>query len=156
MANQTRAIRCYNCKGDGHIAKKCIAKKRVKDSEWFKEKMLLAQAQEARVLLHEEQQDFLADSAIFMASLSPAGSINGDAVGPTYDSNILSENDVAHYIPPPEQNNAMILSVIEKMQRQVEKCNTVKENLQKAKDHLDKFDVCIKNRTVISGADVGN
>ncbi|GJZ08885.1 hypothetical protein Tco_0543168 [Tanacetum coccineum] len=64
-----------------------------------KEKMLLAQAQEASVILKEEQQDFLADrpceaptaSAIFMARLSPAGSVNGDDVGLTYDSNILSE-----------------------------------------------------------------
>ncbi|GJZ71486.1 hypothetical protein Tco_0635337 [Tanacetum coccineum] len=94
--------------------------------------MLLAQAQEASVILHEDQQDFLADmleemdddedlqlyttskfkadhvdaydsdcddeataSAIFMESLSPAGSINGDTVDPTYDSNIISE--VPHY-----------------------------------------------------------
>nr|GEU40142.1 hypothetical protein [Tanacetum cinerariifolium] len=34
----------------------------VKDFEWFKDKMLLAQAQEARVVLDEEQHDFLADS----------------------------------------------------------------------------------------------
>nr|GEW58396.1 hypothetical protein [Tanacetum cinerariifolium] len=60
-ANQPRVIRCYICKGKGHIAKQCTAKKRVKDSEWFKEKMLLAQAQEARVILQEEQQEFLAD-----------------------------------------------------------------------------------------------
>ncbi|GKG62833.1 hypothetical protein Tco_0636564, partial [Tanacetum coccineum] len=39
----------------------CTAKKRVKDAEWFKDKMLLAQAQEASVVLNEEQQDFLAD-----------------------------------------------------------------------------------------------
>ncbi|GJY53111.1 hypothetical protein Tco_0444775 [Tanacetum coccineum] len=45
-----------------HIAKQCTTKKRVKDSEWFKDKMLLAQAQEARVVLNDEQQHFLADS----------------------------------------------------------------------------------------------
>ncbi|GKF50309.1 retrovirus-related pol polyprotein from transposon TNT 1-94, partial [Tanacetum coccineum] len=60
--NQPRVIRCYNCKGEGHMAKQCTAKKRVKDSEWFKDKMLLAQAQEAGVVLDEELQDFLADS----------------------------------------------------------------------------------------------
>ncbi|GJV70199.1 retrovirus-related pol polyprotein from transposon TNT 1-94 [Tanacetum coccineum] len=43
-------------------ARQCTARKRVKDSEWFKDKMLLAQAQEAGVLLNEEQHDFLADS----------------------------------------------------------------------------------------------
>ncbi|GJW98819.1 hypothetical protein Tco_0180627 [Tanacetum coccineum] len=35
---------------------------RVKDFKWFKDKMLLDQAQEAGVVLDEEQQDFLADS----------------------------------------------------------------------------------------------
>ncbi|GJU75009.1 hypothetical protein Tco_1266414 [Tanacetum coccineum] len=40
--------------GEGHMAKQCIPKKRVKDVEWFKEKMLLAQAQESWVVLHED------------------------------------------------------------------------------------------------------
>nr|GEV46726.1 hypothetical protein [Tanacetum cinerariifolium] len=47
--------------GEGHIVKQCSAKKRVKDSKWFKHKMLLTQAQEARVVLNEDQQDFLTD-----------------------------------------------------------------------------------------------
>nr|GFC76270.1 hypothetical protein [Tanacetum cinerariifolium] len=33
----------------------------VKDSEWFKDNMLLAQAQEAGVVLNDEQHEFLAD-----------------------------------------------------------------------------------------------
>ncbi|GJU49425.1 hypothetical protein Tco_1218980 [Tanacetum coccineum] len=45
-----------------HIAKQCITKKRMKDSEWFKDKMLLAQAQESGVVLNKEQHDFLADN----------------------------------------------------------------------------------------------
>nr|GEV20906.1 hypothetical protein [Tanacetum cinerariifolium] len=98
----------------------------VKDVEWFKEKMILAQEQEAGVILHEDQQDFLADRleeiddcddllvhtttnfkadhvdaydsncddeetacAIFMASISPAGSINGDTADPSYDFELL-------------------------------------------------------------------
>nr|GEU73118.1 hypothetical protein [Tanacetum cinerariifolium] len=67
-------------------------------------KMLLAQAQEARVALNEEEQDFLADSLeenddimIFnytpqqISSLSSAGSLNDDTVAPTYDFSTLTE-----------------------------------------------------------------
>ncbi|GKC85057.1 hypothetical protein Tco_1140774, partial [Tanacetum coccineum] len=99
----------------------CTTKKMVKDSEWFKEKILLAQAQEAGVILQEEQQNFLADG---LEDLDSDGSINGDVVGTTYDSNILSENDVAQSVPPLEHDNTMVLSIIEQMQSQVEQCNT--------------------------------
>ncbi|GJS09805.1 hypothetical protein Tco_0366601 [Tanacetum coccineum] len=83
---------------------------RGKDSKWFKDKMLLAQAQETRVVLDEEKQDFLADSleetddycdneatsnAIFMANLSPVSSLNDDTVAPRYDSEALFEEP--HY-----------------------------------------------------------
>ncbi|GJW35122.1 reverse transcriptase domain-containing protein [Tanacetum coccineum] len=103
-ANQSRVIRSYNCKGEGHIAKQCTMKKRVKDSEWFKEKMLLAQAHESRVILLEEQQDFLVDSNVISYA----------------DYTVTIENDAAQYVPPPEQNNAMILSVNKQMQSQLE------------------------------------
>ncbi|GKD31584.1 hypothetical protein Tco_1242362 [Tanacetum coccineum] len=158
---------------EGHIAKQYIAKKRVKDVEWFKENMLLAQAQEAGVLYttlnfkadHVDSYDFNCDDdatscAIFMASFSPTRSINEDIVGPSYDSELLYEteyiehfvsnndqcdelmsnsniilyvdymvtieNDAAQYVLPPEQNkDDMILSVIEQIKVQVEQCYMV-------------------------------
>ncbi|GJW33959.1 reverse transcriptase domain-containing protein [Tanacetum coccineum] len=205
------------------IAAWCTEKKRVKDLEWFKEKILLAQAQEAGVILQEEQQDFLADgledldsdcddfqlhttsifkadhadafdsnyddaptaSAIFMVRLSPIGSVNRDVVGPTYDSDILSkvphydtyhetdkfnfvvqeteyskhlvfnndlyneptsDNNVISYadymktiendVHPPEHDNAMILSLIEQMQSQVERCNMVNQEAKSMNESL--------------------
>ncbi|GJR50367.1 reverse transcriptase domain-containing protein [Tanacetum coccineum] len=60
ITNQSKVIRCYNCKGKGHMARHCTQPKRPKNSEWFKEKMLLAQALEAGVILDEEQLAFLA------------------------------------------------------------------------------------------------
>ncbi|GJT48427.1 hypothetical protein Tco_0974584 [Tanacetum coccineum] len=115
--------------------------------------------------------------AIFMASLSPAGSINEDTAKPSYDlelpsetiyndhpvfnnnscdeltsnSNVILyvdyivtiENDVARYVPPPEQDkNAMILSVIKHMKGQVEQCNMVNSeakcvNESLSNEHLD-------------------
>ncbi|GKF64234.1 putative ribonuclease H-like domain-containing protein [Tanacetum coccineum] len=63
-ANQTRVIRCYNCQGEGHMARQCTQPKRPRNSEWFKEKMLLVQAQESGIVLDEEQLAFLADLGV--------------------------------------------------------------------------------------------
>ncbi|GKE88156.1 hypothetical protein Tco_1565631 [Tanacetum coccineum] len=208
------------------MAKHCTARKRVKDFEWFKDKMLLAQAQEGGVVLDEEQHDFLAGSlketddckdlqlqatinfkadyvdaydsdcddkatanTIFMAYLCPIGSLNDDTVAPHYDSYILSEvphyetyhdsdvfnsniqeleyienivftnesydklkgnndvisytdymltigNDEDNYVPPPEQKNDMMLSIIEQIKSQVEKYNTVNQEAKSVKESL--------------------
>ncbi|GKC57461.1 hypothetical protein Tco_1085059, partial [Tanacetum coccineum] len=174
-----------------------LQRKRVKDSEWFKDKMLLAQAQEVGVVFNAEQQDFLADNcddevaanAIFMENLSPVGSINDDMVEPRYDSDIHSEvpyydtyhdydmlnsniqelgyienivsnnesydelkgdidvisytdymltigNDKDNYVPPPVKKNDMMLSVIEQMKSQVEKCNMVNKESKRVNESL--------------------
>nr|GEW87954.1 hypothetical protein [Tanacetum cinerariifolium] len=123
-------------------------------------------------------------NAIFMANLSPIGSLNDDTVAPRYDFNTLSEvpyydtcydsdvlnsniqelgyienivsnnesydelkgnidvisytnyiltirNDEDNYVPPPVQKNDMMLSVIEQMKSQVEKCNKVNQEAKK-------------------------
>nr|GFB65347.1 hypothetical protein [Tanacetum cinerariifolium] len=44
-SRKQRVIVCYNCKGEGHMSKQCIKPKRKKDEAWFKEKVLLVQAQ---------------------------------------------------------------------------------------------------------------
>ncbi|GJX19235.1 retrovirus-related pol polyprotein from transposon TNT 1-94 [Tanacetum coccineum] len=62
--NQTRVIHCYNCRGEGHMARQCTQPKRPRNSEWFKEKMLLVQAQESGVILDEDQIAFLVDLGV--------------------------------------------------------------------------------------------
>ncbi|GKA38633.1 retrovirus-related pol polyprotein from transposon TNT 1-94 [Tanacetum coccineum] len=61
---QERVVKCYNCKGEGHMARQCTQPKRPRNDAWFKEKAMLAKAQETRKFLDEEQLSFLADPGI--------------------------------------------------------------------------------------------
>nr|GEY91542.1 hypothetical protein [Tanacetum cinerariifolium] len=49
-----RIVICYNYKEEGHMSKQCIKPKRKRDEAWFKDKVLLVQAQANGKILHEE------------------------------------------------------------------------------------------------------
>nr|GEZ51105.1 hypothetical protein [Tanacetum cinerariifolium]GEZ51424.1 hypothetical protein [Tanacetum cinerariifolium] len=50
---------CYNCKGEGHMSKQCTKPRRKRYDSWFKDKVLLVQAQANDKILHEEELSFL-------------------------------------------------------------------------------------------------
>ncbi|GKE25162.1 hypothetical protein Tco_1436674, partial [Tanacetum coccineum] len=57
---QARQIKCYNYNGICHITRNCTQPKRPQNSEYFKDEILLMQAQENGVALDEEQLLFIA------------------------------------------------------------------------------------------------
>ncbi|GKF62392.1 hypothetical protein Tco_0182446, partial [Tanacetum coccineum] len=61
---QARVVRCYNCQGERYMARQCTQLKRLRNSTWFKEKILLVQAHEVGHVLDEEQLAFLADPGV--------------------------------------------------------------------------------------------
>nr|GEY96128.1 hypothetical protein [Tanacetum cinerariifolium] len=63
-SRKQKTVICYNCKGEGHMSKQCTKPKRKQDDSWFKNKMLLVQAQANGQILNEKELAFLADPRI--------------------------------------------------------------------------------------------
>nr|GEV41161.1 hypothetical protein [Tanacetum cinerariifolium] len=59
---QKSGIQCFNCKEYGHFAKECRKPKRVKDSAYHMEKMLMCKQAEQGVPLQAKQYDWLANT----------------------------------------------------------------------------------------------
>ncbi|GKE06651.1 hypothetical protein Tco_1398669, partial [Tanacetum coccineum] len=181
--------------GEGHMARQCTQPKRPKNSEWFKEKMLLAQAQESGVVLDKEQHALLTDQGdrvdsgpdtqtlpttdIFQtydldtfesdcdeATISKCNRysehtsfVNTSDIKITSDNNIISydqymkenESEVIQGTISPEQQNAMIMSVIDELSNQVAKYNAANQEnkimnesltaeLERYKEHVKNFE----------------
>ncbi|GKB33314.1 integrase, catalytic region, zinc finger, CCHC-type containing protein [Tanacetum coccineum] len=63
-SGKQRIVTCYNYKGEGHMSKQCTKLTRKRDDSWFKDKVLLVQAQASGKILHEEELTCLADPGI--------------------------------------------------------------------------------------------
>ena len=44
-SGQQQVVKCFNCQREGHMARQCTQPKRKRDVAWFKEKVLLVEAQ---------------------------------------------------------------------------------------------------------------
>ncbi|GJZ15145.1 retrovirus-related pol polyprotein from transposon TNT 1-94 [Tanacetum coccineum] len=63
-SGQQRIVKCFNYHEEGHMARQCLKLKRKRDAMWFREKVLLVEAQENGKVLSEEDLEFLADLGI--------------------------------------------------------------------------------------------
>ncbi|GJZ39092.1 retrovirus-related pol polyprotein from transposon TNT 1-94 [Tanacetum coccineum] len=96
-SGKQRTVICYNCKGEGHMSKQCTKPKRKRDDSWFKDKVLLVQAQASGQILHEEELAFLADPRILegqatqtvMSSSEQSNVVNHSETEITSDNNII-------------------------------------------------------------------
>ncbi|GKA63788.1 hypothetical protein Tco_0763394 [Tanacetum coccineum] len=63
-SGKQRILTYYNYKEEGHMSKQCTKPRRKWDDSWFKDKVLLVQAQASGQILHEDELAFLADPGI--------------------------------------------------------------------------------------------
>ncbi|GKB81420.1 putative reverse transcriptase domain-containing protein [Tanacetum coccineum] len=120
-SGKQRTVICYNCKEEGHMSKQCNKPKRKRDDSWFKDKVLLVQAQASVQILHEEELIFLlmiwmhmtdcdelnTAKVALMANLSHYGS---DALSEVYNHDNVNNdmtNQVVQAIPSSKQSNVV-------------------------------------------------
>nr|GEY35950.1 ribonuclease H-like domain-containing protein [Tanacetum cinerariifolium] len=132
------------------MARQCTEHKRKRDATWFKDKVLLVEAQGNGKVLNKKNLEFLADPGIAEGPVTQTVITNNVAYQADdldaydsdyddittakvalmanlsrYDSNVLSENTNSS-----AKQDAMILYVFEKLSNQVTNCNKVsKDNL---------------------------
>ncbi|GJU80571.1 putative reverse transcriptase domain-containing protein [Tanacetum coccineum] len=164
-----RVVKCYNCQGEGHMARQCTQPKRPRNAAWFKEKAMLAEAQESGQILDEEQLAFLADPGILDGQASQTTIPNNAAFQTedldAYDSDcdddsnakaILMANlsnygsDVILEVPHSEpyhhdMDNQSVHAIVE-ASSELPKVSLVNTSLKKLKIYLSKFDTVVKKR----------
>ncbi|GJU56261.1 hypothetical protein Tco_1229975 [Tanacetum coccineum] len=71
-------------KGKATCPNRCTKTKEEKDDSWFKDKVLLVQAQESGQILHEEELAFLADPGILEGQATPYFALHGEFISLSY------------------------------------------------------------------------
>ncbi|GJR07107.1 retrovirus-related pol polyprotein from transposon TNT 1-94 [Tanacetum coccineum] len=130
-SGKQRTVICYNYKGEGHMSRQCTKPKRKRDDTWFKEKVLLVQAQAHTDDLdaYDSDCDKLNSAKVtLMANLSHYGS---DALA---EYVIESQQETVQNSNYSAQRDDLILSVIEKLKTQV--ANYTKTNLERYKEQV--------------------
>ncbi|GJV79861.1 hypothetical protein Tco_1515731 [Tanacetum coccineum] len=112
----------------------CTKPKRKRDDSWFKDKVLLVQAQASGQILHEEDLAFFADPGIPEDELNTA-KVDLMANLSHYGSDALAEAAVQNSNSSTQQD-ALILSVIEQLKTQVVNCTRINLDNKSVNDTL--------------------
>nr|GFB38460.1 hypothetical protein [Tanacetum cinerariifolium] len=111
------------------MTRQCPKSKRKRDATWFRDEVLLVQAQGNGKVLNEEELEFLADPGIAEDYLQ--NEIISDSNIIPYSQYLLeTQNAAVQDTNSSTQQDAMILSMFEQLSYQVTNCNKVnKDNL---------------------------
>ncbi|GJS31672.1 hypothetical protein Tco_0492292 [Tanacetum coccineum] len=122
--------------GESHMARQCPKAKRKRDATWFKDKVLLVEAQGSAYQVDDldaydsDYDEISTAKAVLMANLSK-NEITSDSNIIPYSQYLLeTQNAAVHDTNYFAQQDAMILSMFEQLSNQVTNCNKVnKDNL---------------------------
>nr|GEV42009.1 hypothetical protein [Tanacetum cinerariifolium] len=151
---QGKPIKCLNCNGLGHIARNYTQPKRQQNSDYFKDKMLLMQAQENGAVLDEEELLFLTGEQTNNFDADECDAFNSDVDDEPTTQSILMAN-LSSAGPTNQQaspSNASILSKVHDPKNAIDPCddnqdeheihNEVQQKniIDSIRDHMDPND----------------
>ncbi|GKD61513.1 retrovirus-related pol polyprotein from transposon TNT 1-94 [Tanacetum coccineum] len=149
IGNNGNQIRCYNCRGLGHLARNCTVRPRRRDAAYLQTQLLIAQKEEAGIQLQAEEFDLMAAAVdldeieevnancILMANLQQA-STSGTQTdkAPVYDSDGSAEvhnydncydNEIFNMFTQEEQYTELLEPIPEPHQVQQNDSNVISE-----------------------------
>nr|GEV92650.1 hypothetical protein [Tanacetum cinerariifolium] len=129
-------IRCYNCRGVGHVARDCTVRPKRRDAAYLQTQLLIAQKEEAGIQLQVEEYDLMAATAdldeieevnancILMANLQQASSSGTQTDStPVYDTDGSAEvyenydnNEIFNMFTQEEQYTELLEPITEPQQ----------------------------------------
>ncbi|GJR49942.1 copia protein [Tanacetum coccineum] len=149
IGNNGNQIRCYNCRGLGHLARNCTVRPRRRDVAYLQTQLLIAQKEEVGIQLQAEEFDLMAAAAdldeieevnancILMANLQQA-STSGTQTdkAPVYDSDGSAEvhnydncydNEIFNMFTQEEQYTELLEPIPEPHQVQQNDSNVISD-----------------------------
>ncbi|GKA46881.1 gag-pol polyprotein [Tanacetum coccineum] len=133
--NNGNQVRCYNCRGLGHLAMNCTVRPKRRDAAYLQTQLLTAQKEKARIQLQVEEFDLMAATAdldeIEETDKSPVYDSDGSAMVQLHDKcyndeifNMFTQEE--HYtkllepIPKPHQvpqNDSNVISKVSSVEQ---------------------------------------
>ncbi|GKD73149.1 hypothetical protein Tco_1331431, partial [Tanacetum coccineum] len=124
IGNNGNQIRCYNCRGLGHLARNYTVRPKRRDAAYLQTQLLIAQKEEAGILLQAEEFDLMATTAD-LDEIEKVNANYGSAEVHNYDN--CYDNEIFNMFTQEKQYTELLEPIPELHQVQQNDSNVIYE-----------------------------
>ncbi|GKC50273.1 retrovirus-related pol polyprotein from transposon TNT 1-94 [Tanacetum coccineum] len=122
IGNNGNQIRCYNCRGLGHLARNCIVRPRRMDAASLHTQLLIAQKEEAGIQLQAEEFDLMATAAD-LDEIEETDQLSVEQDGETVDQHPASVEETRSYFESLYNNLVIKVEKVNSVNRKMKETN---------------------------------